>query len=52
MSTNTGPGEPRSEDADARDSLAGDFEKHVDPDIAELDEDDPGPVDEPGPDHR
>jgi hypothetical protein len=42
----------RSDDEAARDSLAGDFFKHVNPDVADLDEDGPGPDSEQDPDTR
>ncbi|MCY0905188.1 hypothetical protein [Arthrobacter sp. H14-L1] len=44
--------EPASEDEEARDSLAGDFSKILDPDIADLDEDSDAGTDRPNPDRR
>ncbi len=52
MSENSDDREPASEDEEARDSLAGDFSRLLDPDIADLDEDSGAGMDQPNPDRR
>ncbi|MBG0737844.1 hypothetical protein IV500_00090 [Paeniglutamicibacter antarcticus] len=44
--------DPATDDEEARDSLAGDFSKFLDPDIADLDEDAGAGTERPNPDRR
>ncbi len=44
--------EPASEDEEARDSLAGDFSKFLDPDIKDLEKDSDAGTNRPDPDRR